>query len=126
MEKIENNYSFLSKKVSLTLVIFMLFGILSFSFFDANKLYPNLQLIGTVIFIILFILVFLFSDLRLHVIDYLMSSYFEAKKVVWPEKNEVFKITMSVFLFVVFMGIFLWIVDTSLGWFVYDIILDWR
>ena len=126
MEKIENNYAFLSKKKSLTLIILILFGILSFSFFDANKIYPNLKLIGNITLIIFFILVFLFSDLRIQVINYLISSYFEAKKVVWPEKNEVFKITISVFLFVIFMGFFLWIVDTSLGWLVYDIILGWR
>ncbi|MFM2343967.1 MAG: hypothetical protein RLZZ210_576 [Pseudomonadota bacterium] len=126
MEKIDSSYAFLSKKVSLVIIIFMLLCILSFSFFDANKIYPNFHLICTSAFTLIIFLVILFSELRLYISDYLVSSYYETKKVVWPEKNEVFKITMSVFLFVICMGLFLWIVDVSLGWFIYDIILGWR
>ncbi len=126
MEKLENEISFFSKKTSLSLIMLMLFGVLSFSFFDINKIYPNSRLIATLSLVILALLVFLFSDLRVYIVNYFYSSYNEAKKVVWPEKNEVFKITISVFLFVLCMGIFLWIIDASLGWFIYDIILGWR
>src|SRR5687767_8390583 len=118
--------SFLSRKAAIIIIIVFLLGIVSLNFYDINQFYPYAKLGATISFIILSLLTFFISDLKSEIVYYLKNAYQEATKVVWPQKNEVFKITLIVFIFVIIMGAFLWIVDTSLGWLVYDIILGWK
>ena len=50
----------------------------------------------------------------------------EAKKVVWPTRNESLRITAVVFGFVLIMAIFLWVSDKVLEFVLYDLILGWK
>ena len=50
----------------------------------------------------------------------------EAKKVVWPTRNESLRITAIVFGFVLVMALFLWFSDKVLEFVLYDLILGWK
>ena len=50
----------------------------------------------------------------------------EAKKVVWPTRNESLRITAVVFGFVLLMAVFLWVSDKVLEFVLYDLILGWK
>ena len=50
----------------------------------------------------------------------------EARKVVWPTRNETLRVTAVVFVFVLLMAIFLWGSDKVLGFVLYDVILGWK
>ncbi len=57
---------------------------------------------------------------------YFKSSYDELKKVVWPERQEVLKIGLSIVLFVSILAAFMWMVDGFFSWVVYKVLLVWR
>ena len=50
----------------------------------------------------------------------------EARKVVWPARQEALQMTAYVFAFVVVMALFMWLTDKTLEWVIYDLILGWR
>jgi preprotein translocase subunit SecE len=54
------------------------------------------------------------------------DAYREARKVVWPTRSEVLKLTGVVFVFVAVLAMFMWGVDKFLEWFLYDFILRWK
>jgi preprotein translocase subunit SecE len=47
-------------------------------------------------------------------VSFAAESYREARKVVWPERNDVFKLTGVVSVFVLIMAFFMWGVDKVL------------
>lgn len=51
------------------------------------------------------------------------DAYREARKVVWPTRVDVLKLTGVVVVLVVVMALFIWGVDKALEWFLYDLIL---
>jgi preprotein translocase subunit SecE len=44
------------------------------------------------------------------------SSRVELRKMVWPTRQETWRTTLVVFLFVVALGVFFWLVDMALAW----------
>jgi preprotein translocase subunit SecE len=48
--------------------------------------------------------------------DYVQSSRVELRKMVWPTRQETWRTTLVVFLFVMALGVFFWIVDMGLAW----------
>jgi preprotein translocase subunit SecE len=40
----------------------------------------------------------------------------ELRKVVWPTRDETFKTTVAVFIFVTLAGVFFWLLDLVLAW----------
>jgi len=40
----------------------------------------------------------------------------ELRKVVWPTRDETFKTTIAVFIFVTLAGVFFWLLDLVLAW----------
>jgi preprotein translocase subunit SecE len=46
---------------------------------------------------------------------FVQSSRVELRKVVWPSRDETWKVTVYVFIVVVVMGLFFWGIDTLLG-----------
>jgi len=54
------------------------------------------------------------------------DSWYEMRRVVWPDKKATTQMTLRVFGFVVLMAIFLWLVDKGLQWVLYDLILGWK
>jgi preprotein translocase subunit SecE len=40
----------------------------------------------------------------------------ELRKVVWPTRDETFKTTIAVFVFVTIAGLFFWVLDLVLAW----------
>ena len=59
-------------------------------------------------------------------IGYGRESVREAKKVVWPSRQEAMQMTGYVFAFVVVMALMLWLTDKTLEWLLYGVILGWR
>jgi len=57
---------------------------------------------------------------------FLLESWAETKKVVWPTRKETVQTTGVVFAFVVVMALFLWVTDKSVEWALYDLILGWK
>ncbi|AOW15001.1 preprotein translocase subunit SecE [Hydrogenophaga crassostreae] len=66
------------------------------------------------------------SESGRRLIAFIRDSWREAKKVVWPARNEAIQMTLYVFGFVFVMALFLWLTDKSLEWLFYDVILGWR
>ncbi len=130
MEKVklgkENRFSLFSKKLAISILVVLFATIISFGFFNINRLHYYAHIVSVVTVLLLMIFVFFASDLRYYIFNYLKESYIECQKVVWSDKNEVIKITIVVFLFVVVMAVFLWLVDAFASWFVYNVILSWR
>lgn len=48
--------------------------------------------------------------------QFVQSSRIELRKVVWPSKDESWKLTLLVFVVVLILGVFFWILDSALGW----------
>ena len=48
--------------------------------------------------------------------DYVQSSRVELRKMVWPTRQETWRTTLVVFLFVMALGVFFWLVDMALAW----------
>ncbi|MGQ0430345.1 MAG: preprotein translocase subunit SecE [Gammaproteobacteria bacterium] len=47
---------------------------------------------------------------------YVQGSRVELRKMVWPTRQETWRTTLVVFLFVVALGVFFWLVDMALAW----------
>jgi preprotein translocase subunit SecE len=50
------------------------------------------------------------------VIQFVLDSRVELRKIVWPERRETGVTTAVVFAFVVIGGLFFWVVDLALAW----------
>jgi preprotein translocase subunit SecE len=48
--------------------------------------------------------------------DYVQSSRVELRKMVWPTRQETWRTTIVVFVFVLALGVFFWLVDMALAW----------
>jgi len=48
--------------------------------------------------------------------DYVQSSRVELRKMVWPTRQETWRTTLVVFVFVMALGVFFWLVDMLLAW----------
>jgi preprotein translocase subunit SecE len=48
--------------------------------------------------------------------NYVQSSRVELRKMVWPTRQETWRTTLVVFVFVMAMGVFFWLVDMALAW----------
>ncbi len=48
--------------------------------------------------------------------NYVQSSRVELRKMVWPTRQETWRTTLVVFLFVMALGVFFWLVDMGLAW----------
>ena len=47
---------------------------------------------------------------------YVQSSRVELRKMVWPTRQETWRTTLVVFVFVLALGVFFWLVDMALAW----------
>ena len=47
---------------------------------------------------------------------YVQSSRVELRKMVWPTRQETWRTTLVVFVFVLALGVFFWLVDMLLAW----------
>ena len=48
--------------------------------------------------------------------DYVQASRVELRKMVWPTRQETWRTTLVVFVFVLALGVFFWLVDMLLAW----------
>lgn len=71
-------------------------------------------------------LMFGISESGRRLVAFIRDSWREAKKVVWPARNEAIQMTLYVFGFVFVMALFLWLTDKTLEWLFYDVVLGWR
>ena len=69
------------------------------------------------------LVVFFVSPTGKSFLSFANESYREARKVVWPTRSEVLKLTSVVFAFVAVLAFFMWGVDKFLQWFLYEFIL---
>ena len=76
--------------------------------------------------LVLAVVLFFTSESGKQLIAFGRDSVKEARKVVWPTRNEALKMTGYVFAFVFVMALFLWLTDKTLEWLLYDLILGWR
>jgi preprotein translocase subunit SecE len=47
---------------------------------------------------------------------YMQVSRVELRKMVWPTRQETWRTTLVVFVFVMALGVFFWLVDMALAW----------
>ena len=76
--------------------------------------------------LVLAVVLFFTSESGKQLIAFGRDSVKEARKVVWPTRNEALQMTGYVFAFVFVMALFLWLTDKTLEWLLYDLILGWR
>ena len=48
--------------------------------------------------------------------NYVQSSRVELRKMVWPTRQETWRTTLVVMVFVMALGVFFWLVDLALAW----------
>ncbi len=76
--------------------------------------------------LVLAVVLFFTSESGKQLIAFGRDAVKEARKVVWPTRNEALQMTGYVFAFVFVMALFLWLTDKTLEWLLYDLILGWR
>jgi preprotein translocase subunit SecE len=59
-------------------------------------------------------------------LTFFKESIAQGKKIVWPTRKEVGKITMAVFVFALVMSLFVFGTDHALQWLIYSVFLGWR
>lgn len=67
--------------------------------------------------------VFLWTATGRQLTAYVRESVSEAKKVVWPERNETLRMTLFVIAFVGVLALFIWGVDSLISWLFFDIFM---
>ena len=98
-------------------------GLMAFYALDAQMplyiryLFP---LIGVVVAIVI---VFFWSAGGRELTAYVRDSVSEARKVVWPERNEALRMTLFVLIFVAVLSLFIWGVDSLISWLLFDIFM---
>ncbi|NUE66397.1 MULTISPECIES: preprotein translocase subunit SecE [Snodgrassella] len=69
------------------------------------------------------VIVFFWSTGGRELTAYVRDSVSEARKVVWPERNEALRMTLFVLIFVAVLSIFIWGVDSLISWLLFDIFM---
>lgn len=59
---------------------------------------------------------FFFTDIGLQLKQLLNQTYQEAKKIVWPTKQETIQTTLIVIVMVAITGLILWLLDNAMIW----------
>ena len=85
-----------------------------------------LRVIALLVTLVLAVALFLTSESGKQLVAFGRDAVKEARKVVWPTRNEALQMTGYVFAFVFVMALFLWLTDKTLEWALYDLILGWR
>lgn len=68
-------------------------------------------------------IVFFWSSAGRQLTTYVKDSVIEARKVVWPDRNETLRMTLFVLVFVGILALFIWGVDSLISWLFYDIFM---
>ena len=110
-------------KIGLAVAVF-LGGLLAFYLLNEQPI--AIRLLAILAGAILALVIAWFSEPGQRFIGFSRESVQEARKVVWPTRDETLKMTGIVFLFVVIMAIFLWLTDKSIEFLLYDLLLGWR
>ena len=98
-------------------------GIQAFYALDAQlPLYIRylFPLVGVVAAIVI---VFFWSTGGHKLTAYVRDCVSEARKVVWPERNEALRMTLFVLIFVAVLSLFIWGVDSLISWLLFDIFM---
>ena len=68
-------------------------------------------------------IVFYWCDFGRRLISYVRDSVAEFKKVVWPARNDAFRMTVFVIIFVTILAAFIYMADSIISWLFYDLLL---
>lgn len=77
-------------------------------------------LIGVVAAIVI---IFFWSTGGRELTVYVRDCVSEARKVVWPERNETLRMTLFVLVFVGILSLFIWGVDSLISWLLFDVFM---
>lgn len=69
------------------------------------------------------VIVFFWSTGGRKLTAYVRDCVSEARKVVWPERNEALRMTLFVLIFVAILSLFIWGVDSLISWLLFDIFM---
>ena len=95
-------------------LLVMAAGVGGFYYFSGESVLY--RVLGLLFFLGLSLLLFFTTTVGRQLWQFARASRMEARKVVWPSRNETVQTTMIV-LFVVFLvGLFLWLLDWLLSW----------
>ncbi len=96
------------------------------AFYALGKQDLWVRVIALVVLLAAAVASFFTSEMGKQLIAFGRDSVKEAKKVVWPTRNEALQMTAYVFAFVFVMALFMWLTDKTLEWALYDLILGWK
>ena len=114
MEKIESS-GFADK--ALLLISLLIFGAgITFFYLFENEIDALFRALGLVAFVAVGLAVFLRTDSGKNVIGLLGGARGEVRKMVWPKRQEVIQMTLTVMIAVIIVGVFLWLLDTLFLW----------
>ncbi|WP_100123160.1 preprotein translocase subunit SecE [Snodgrassella alvi] len=98
-------------------------GIMAFYALDTQLplyiryLFPLIGVIAAIV------IVFFWSTGGRELTAYVRDCVSEARKVVWPERNEALRMTLFVLIFVAVLSLFIWGVDSLISWLLFDIFM---
>ena len=95
-------------------VVLVIAGVAAFYEFDTASSW--LRWGGVVAGLVLGIAVVATSAYGRAVIQFVLDSRVELRKIVWPERRETGMTTVVVFAFVIIGGAFFWVIDFILAW----------
>jgi preprotein translocase subunit SecE len=95
-------------------VVLVIAGVAAFYWFDTAPTW--LRWVAVVAGLVLGLAVVATSAYGRAVIQFVLDSRVELRKIVWPNQRETMTTTAVVFGFVVIGGLFFWVVDLALAW----------
>ena len=95
-------------------IVLFILSIASFYIFNQTALFIRVLLL--LLSIAVSVALILQSSYGKQIRLFLRDTRIELKKVVWPGRPEVIKMTVTVMISVIIIGLFLWLVDSGLLW----------
>lgn len=94
-------------------------------FYDKTLGLPSyVRMLAPVFGVVLGLLIaFYWCDFGRRLLAYVRDSVAEFKKVVWPARNDAFRMTVFVIIFVTILAIFIYMADSVISWLFYDVLL---
>ncbi|AFZ83350.1 preprotein translocase subunit SecE [Candidatus Kinetoplastibacterium blastocrithidii TCC012E] len=78
------------------------------------------------VFSCLSFILFIFNEISKSFFSFCRDSFFELKRVSWPDRKSAIRMTGTVCVFAILISIFICLIDKIIDFFIYGILLGWR
>lgn len=124
ISSMDNYFSFSDKvKFFLALLLFF-FGLVSLFWFSEQPM--AFRLICFSAFSCLSFVFFIFNEISRSFFSFCKESFFEARRVSWPDRKSAVRMTGTVCVFAILISVFICLIDKIIDFFLYGVLLGWR